>query len=256
MILTEKSNQLGIITLNRPEKRNALHPELIRGLHQTLLDWQQDQSVKVIIIKALGKAFCAGADLDYIKELQHFSYEDNLNDSRKLRDLFSLMYRYPKPLIAQVEGAALAGGCGLVTLCDVVFSVPDAVFGYTEVRIGFIPALVMVFLVRKIGESAARELLLSGELIDAGLACDKGLVHHICRPNEIEEKVSNYARNMATQNSSEAMALTRSMLAEIGRMHLPEALDYAAAQNASARATQDCKKGISAFLNKEKPNWI
>lgn len=255
MILTEIKNQIGLITLNRPEKRNALHPDLIRDLLHTLLEWQQDSAVKIVILKANGKAFCAGADLDYIKALQHFSYEDNLLDSRKLKDLFSLMYRYPKPLVGQVEGAALAGGCGLVTLCDVVFSVPDAVFGYTEVRIGFIPALVMVFLVRKIGESAARELLLSGELVNAYQAQQKGLVHHICDAEEIAEKVWQYALNLKEQNSAQAMALTRSMLAEISRMNLPEALDYAAAQNAAARASDDCKKGIAAFLNKQKPEW-
>src|SRR5258706_15353998 len=127
-------------------------------------------AVKVIVLGATGEAFCAGADLAYLQKLQHFSFEENLNDSRHLRDLFLKIYTLKKVVIAQVQGHALAGGCGLATVCDIVFAVPEARFGYTEVRIGFVPAIVMVFLLRKLGEQKAKQLLLGGELMAGGKA--------------------------------------------------------------------------------------
>ncbi|HQQ98708.1 MAG TPA: enoyl-CoA hydratase/isomerase family protein, partial [Cyclobacteriaceae bacterium] len=159
----EVADRIGTITLNRPEKRNALSPELIQSLHEMFLRAEQDDRCKVIVLRAEGEAFCSGADLGYLQQLQQFTFDENLEDSRRLRDLLLLMYRLKKVIIAEVQGSAIAGGCGLMTVCDFAFTIPDAKFGYTEVRIGFVPALVSVFLIRKIGEARARQLLLTGK---------------------------------------------------------------------------------------------
>ena len=158
-------------------------------------------------------------------------------------------------IIAQIEGHALAGGCGLASICDFIFSVPFAKFGYTEVKIGFIPALVMVFLLRKIGESRAKRLLLSGELYTAEEILSTGLFHQLCSPEDIAFLVENFALKLCENNASQAMAKTKQMIAQVQTMPLADALDFAAEQNAKARETEECVKGINAFLNKEKPTW-
>src|SRR5690606_36237829 len=144
------------------------------------------------VLNAAGEAFCAGADLAYLQQLQNFSFEENLTDSNQLKELFLNIYTHPKVVIAQVQGHALAGGCGLASICDWVFSVPEAKFGYTEVRIGFIPALVSVFLLRKLGEGAARELLLSGELIAAERAQAIGLINRVVSADKLEAEVNDF----------------------------------------------------------------
>ncbi|MCU0418702.1 MAG: enoyl-CoA hydratase-related protein [Cyclobacteriaceae bacterium] len=247
--------RIGYITLNRPEKRNALSRELIGELWNAFDQAEQDAGVKVVVLQARGDAFCAGADLAYLQQLQGFSYEENLEDSRFLKRLYEKIFGLTKVVIAQVQGHALAGGCGLATVCDFVFAVPEAKFGYTEVKIGFIPALVMVFLTRKIGEQRARGMLLSGEWITAQQAHEWGLAHRVVPPGELETTVKTFAQKLIANNSGESMRLTKKLLAEVPSLSLPDALDWAAATNAQARGTDDCKKGIAAFLNKQELKW-
>jgi methylglutaconyl-CoA hydratase len=170
LVLYSVADQTASITLNRPEKRNALSPELVTELKNAFNKAEQDAAVKVVVLKANGESFCAGADLGYLQQLQNFSFEENLADSNHLKEFFLKIYTLNKVVIAQVQGHALAGGCGLAAVCDFTFAVPEAKFGYTEVRIGFIPALVSVFLIRKLGEQKARHLLLTGEIIKAEAA--------------------------------------------------------------------------------------
>lgn len=247
--------RVGYITLNRPDKRNALSHELVAELKACFVRAGQDAGVKVVVLRAVGEAFCAGADLGYLQALQQFSYEQNLEDSNQLRDLFLTIYTLNKVVIAQVQGHALAGGCGLAAVCDFTVSVPEARFGYTEVKIGFIPALVMVFLIRKIGESRAKQLLLSGNLIAAEEALRLGLITQVVPADLLEAEVSALAARLVTGNSASSMALTKQMIAEVQSMNLPDALAYASQMNAQARATDDCKRGIAAFLAKEKLTW-
>lgn len=247
--------RVATITLNRPEKRNALSPELLTDLKTAFQQAEDDERVRAIILKANGDAFCAGADLAYLQQLQKFSYAENLQDSNHLKELFIRMYTHPKIIIAQVQGHALAGGCGLATVCDWVFAVPEAKFGYTEVKIGFIPALVSVFVVRKIGEGRARELLLGGELISAERAMLMGLINEVVEPEKLEARVREFTNRLITTNSSNSMALTKKLIADIPGRSLEDALNLAAGMNANARSTQDCKRGIEAFLNKEKIIW-
>lgn len=249
------SNRIASITLNRPDKRNALNSEMVNDLTTAFNQAEQDDRIKVIILKAAGEAFCAGADLSYLQQLQKNSLEENLADSTNLKNLFRKIYTLSKPVVAQVQGHALAGGCGLATVCDFCFSVPAAKFGYTEVKIGFIPAVVMVFLIRKIGDGRARELLLGGEAINADEALEKGLVTRVVQQGDLEKTVRDFAEHLVNTNSAISMKLTKQMIAEVQNLPLDAALDYAAAMNAQARATDDCKRGIAAFLNKEKIMW-
>ncbi|MES2629137.1 MAG: enoyl-CoA hydratase-related protein [Bacteroidota bacterium] len=255
LILTSVENRIASVYLNRPEKRNALSFELVGELKSVLRKLESDPEVKVILLKARGDAFCAGADLAFLKSLQTNTYEENLADSSHLKELFESIYTLKKVVIAQVEGPAIAGGCGLATICDVVFSVPEAKFGYTEVNIGFIPAIVSIFLIRKIGESKARELLLSGRIITAGEALANGMVNYVCEAGEIEAKVLEYATNLVKRTSASSLSLTKELIHTVQDLPLTDALSRAAEMNAGARATEDCQKGIAAFLSKEKLVW-
>ncbi|MBS1558304.1 MAG: enoyl-CoA hydratase/isomerase family protein [Bacteroidetes bacterium] len=255
LVLFDVKERIGYITLNRPEKRNALSYEMVSELQQAFSLAEEDQTVKVVVLRATGEAFCAGADLQSLQQMQTNSWEENFADSNQLKELFLKIYQFKKVVIAEVQGHALAGGCGLTTVCDFVWAVPEAKFGYTEVRIGFVPALVLVFLIRKIGEQKARHLLLSGELYQAREAQQWGLCHEVVNPEALSESVFSFAQKLIKNNSGHSMQTTKKMIDAVQGMNLLEALQYAATQNAEARASDDCKKGIRAFLNKEKLSW-
>jgi methylglutaconyl-CoA hydratase len=255
LVIYTVKDRIGFITLNRPEKRNALSPELVAELKDAFSKAEVDAAVKVVVLGALGDAFCAGADLAYLQQLQNFSVEENLQDSNHLKELFLRIYTLKKVVIAQVQGHALAGGCGLATLADFVITVPEAKFGYTEVKIGFIPAIVLVFLIRKIGEQKSKQLLLSGDLVKAEEAMQLGLVTKVVSKDKLEETVLTLAHTLIKNNSAQSMELTKRMIGEVQSMSLPEALDYASRMNATARGSDDCKKGIAAFLSKQELSW-
>ena len=248
-------NRIGYITLNRPDKRNALSFEMVTELKSAFKLAENDDNCKVIVLKAEGKVFCAGADLAYLQQLQNNTYDENLQDSTHLMELFKQIYNSPKVVIGQIHGHAIAGGCGLATICDFSFTTPEAKFGYTEVKIGFIPAIVKVFLLRKIGEGKSKELLLSGELISAQKALDFGLVNKIFEASELENEVNKFAKMLSETNSAQSMGFTKRMIADVQSMNLNQGLEFAAKMNATARASEDCKKGIAAFLNKETLTW-
>ena len=250
------SERVVYITLNRPQKRNAFNARLVEELKTAFEAASVDDLVRVVVLNAEGKVFSAGADLGYIQSLQNNDYDANLRDSEALMALFEMIYKHSKPVIAQVQGHAIAGGCGLATVCDLVYAAPNAKFGYTEVKIGFIPAIVMVFLLRKIGETKAKALLLTGNLITAQQACDMGLINGLAQnENDLREMVNEVAQNLCRQTSGDSLRLTKRMIAEVQSMNVNDALKYAASMNAKARSTPDCKKGIASFLNKEKLEW-
>lgn len=248
-------NRIAYLTLSRPEKRNALNASMVQHLQQLLEQCREDAGVKIVVIRAEGKVFCSGADLESLMQLQSNTYEENLEDSQLLKRLFETIYTFPKLTIAQVQGHALAGGCGLMTVCDLAYAVPEAKLGYTEVRIGFVPALVLVFLRRKVGEAYARKLLLTGDLISAEMGERMGLVHQLVEADRLESTVRAEAERLASQNSSMAIALTKELLNESADLALVEGLNLAAETNAKARGTEDCKQGIAAFLEKKKLEW-
>jgi methylglutaconyl-CoA hydratase len=248
-------DRVAYITINRPEKRNALNAALVADLGSLFDKAEHDNQVKIIILNALGDVFSAGADLDYLKQLQANSFEANLKDSNQLKNLFHKIYTHPKIVIAQVEGHAIAGGCGLATVCDFVFSTPESKFGYTEVKIGFIPAIVSIFCIRKIGESQTKQLLFTGDLITAARAKEINLINFITEKNKIEQEVLDFASKLCVSASTQSLALTKQLITNVQDLPLTEALDYAAEMNAHARSTEDCKKGIDAFLNKNQIKW-
>ncbi|WP_044205346.1 enoyl-CoA hydratase/isomerase family protein [Flammeovirga sp. OC4] len=255
LINYKKTQQIAYISLNRPEKRNALNHQLVSELKEALDNIEKDNTVKAVVLKGEGKAFCAGADLAYIQDLQNFSYEENLEDSNHLKELFLKIYYYPKIIIASIQGAAIAGGCGLATVCDFSFAESGAKFSYSEVKIGFIPAIVSIFLVRKIGEGKAKQLLLSGQVITAQKALDYGLINGITSAENLEEEVLEFAKKLVSETSLQAKADTKHLIASTWHLPLEEAMNLAVVSNAKARSNEDCKKGIAAFLNKEKIEW-
>ncbi len=241
------------ITLNRPDKRNAISYELIVEL-LAALDEVANSSVLVLILTGAGKAFCSGMDLDNLKALVGRSPEQSLKDSETMAHLFRALYDFPKPTIAAVNGAAVAGGCGLATLCDFTLAVPEAKFGYTEVRIGFVPAIVSTFLLRQVGEKQARDLLLTGRIIGADEAHRIGLINEIVPAEKLIER----ARELATQlmeNSPTSLMYTKRLLSEHARIELDGQIQSAVRENAAIRATPDFREGISSFLEKRKPRW-
>ncbi|MBV8051950.1 MAG: enoyl-CoA hydratase/isomerase family protein [Acidobacteriaceae bacterium] len=245
--------QLATINLNRPDKRNAISYELIDEL-LAALDEVKGSPALVLILTGAGKAFCSGMDLDDLKNLLGRTAEQNVKDSESMARLFRSLYDFPKPTIAAVNGAAIAGGCGLATLCDFTVAVPEAKFGYTEVRIGFIPAIVSTFLLRQIGEKHARDLLLTGRIISAEEAHRLGMVNEVVSP----ERLLPRAREIAAQlmeNSPASLACTKRLLSGLGSRELDTQLQMAVKENAAIRSTEDFREGISSFLEKRKPRW-
>ena len=248
-------NRVAYITINRPDKRNALNFVVIKELKLALDLCESSKDVKIVVLRGSGNTFCAGADLEYLARLQDYGFNENLIDSNHLMELYIQIYKLKKPVIAQVNGHALAGGCGLVTVCDFAFSVPEAKFGYTEVKIGFIPAIVMVFLVKKIGEGKAREVLLSGDTFTAEKALQLGIIGGIFPADQLQKAVDDFAQRLCIQNSGGSMELVKRMLIDIENLPIGEAVMFAAKMNAHARATHEFRKGLVGFINKEKIEW-
>lgn len=248
-------NRVAYLQLNMPEKRNALGPAMVGALKEALKGLLLSPEVKVIVIQSSGHVFCSGADLGYLSEIRNYSDEENLADSQSLRELFDLIYNGNKVFISEVNGPALAGGCGLATICDFCFASEKATFAYTEARIGFVPALVMVYLQRRINGANMRDLLLSARTVDAAEAKDMGLVNKVIESKNLQNYVREFAGQLVKSVSGNSVAVIKEMLRTIGGMEQNTALDYAAKTNAKVRKSDDCISGIDAFLNKEKITW-
>jgi len=241
------------ITLNRPEKRNAISFELIDDLLRALDEIAKSESI-ILILTGAGKAFCSGMDLENLKALLDRSPEQNLKDSETMVRLFRSLYEFPKITIAAVNGPAIAGGTGLALLCDFTLAVPEAKFGYTEVRIGFVPAIVSTFLLRQVGEKQARDLLLTGRLFGAEEALRMGLINELVAP----EKLIARARELAAllmENSPASLRATKQLLNDHARAELDAQIEIAVRENAAVRTTADFREGIASFLEKRRPVW-
>src|SRR6266849_2252783 len=251
----EVNHAVGIatLTLNRPDKRNAISYDLIDDLLRALEE-VKNSPAHVLIVTGAGKAFCAGMDLENLKALIGRTPEQNLEDSRKMASLFRSLYDFPKPTIAAVNGAAVAGGTGIATLCDFTLVVPDAKFGYTEVRIGFVPAIVSTFLLRQVGEKIARDLLLTGRIFDAPEALKMGLINEIVRPEKLLDRARDLAAQLA-ENSPLSLSNTKRLLTDHARAELDAQIEAAIRENAGIRESADFREGIEAFLEKRKPKW-
>ncbi len=254
-ITIEIKDRIGYLILNRPEKRNALNAEFVEELKQAINELESEKQIRAIVIKSSGDVFCAGADLAYLKQLQSNSFENNLKDSENLAELFKQIYACSKPIISMVNGPALAGGCGLASICDFCFATPNSTFGYTETRIGFIPAIVFVFLRKKLSETQSKLLLFTGEIISAARALELGLVTQVVAKEEMEAYVHNWTLKLIENSSENSLSMLKKMYNALDGLTMDEALKYACEMNAQTRESDDCKAGIDAFLNKQKLKW-
>jgi methylglutaconyl-CoA hydratase len=247
-------NNTATITLNRPDKRNAISYELISDLIRALEEAAKNSATRTLILTGAGKAFSSGMDLENLKSLIGRSPAQNLEDSRTMVSLFRSLYEFPKPTIAAVNGAAIAGGTGLALLCDFTLAVPEAKFGYTEVRIGFVPAIVSTFLLRQVGEKIARDLLLTGRIFGADEAQRMGLVNEIVAPEKLLDRAHELAAQLA-ENSPLSLFNTKRLLTDHARAELDHQIEAAIRENAGIRESADFREGIESFLEKRKPKW-
>jgi methylglutaconyl-CoA hydratase len=248
-----REGEVAAITLNRPEKRNAISSPMIEEFLAALNDVAMS-TARVVVITGSGTAFCAGMDLEGLRSLAEQTAQKNLEDSRHMANLFYRIYSFPKPVISAVNGPAIAGGCAIATLADFTLAVPDAKFAYTEVKIGFLPALVSVFLRRQIGEKRARDLLLSARIIDAAEALRLGLVTEIVPP----EKLLSRARELASvllASSPASLSRTKRLLLCFDETALQTELELAIRANADIRTTADFREGLTSFLERRDPKW-
>ena len=248
-----RDDGVATITLNRPEKRNAISFELIDDLLRALDEVEKSDAI-VLILTGAGKAFCSGMDLDNLQALLGRTPKQNLQDSETMVRLFRSLYEFPKVTIAAVNGPAIAGGTGLALLCDFTLAVPDAKFGYTEVRIGFVPAIVSTFLLRQVGEKQARDLLLTGRIFAADEASHMGLVTEIVPAEHLMPRARELAA-LLVANSPASLRATKQLLTAHGRAELDAQIESAVRENAEIRTTADFREGISSFLEKRKPVW-
>jgi methylglutaconyl-CoA hydratase len=239
------------VTLNRPEKRNALNDAVIAGIKDGLKKASQDERVRVVVISGAGKDFCSGADLSALQKIASASVAENSEDARLLLELFLLIRQLPIPVVAAVTGRALAGGCGLATACDIVLAASSARFGYPEVKIGFVPAMVMAILRRNVSEKRAFELITRGAEISADQAKLFGLVNHVFPESNFAEDVNQYVGEFEKMSRS-AIGLTKTLLYQMDGMAFPEALETGADVNVIARLTDDCQQNIAKFLQKDR----
>jgi methylglutaconyl-CoA hydratase len=248
-VLFAVDQSIARITLNRPDKRNALNDELVSEFKEALKAAADNESVRVVLIKGAGKDFCSGADLASLQRISKAGVEESLASARVMGELFVEMRRYPRPIIAAVRGRALAGGCGLATACDIILAAESAQFGYPEVNIGFIPAMVMAILRRSVSEKRAFELITCGEIVSANAASEMGMINRVFADDEFEAAVESYAGQMAAKSAS-AVSLAKSLLYHMDGMTFETAIEAGIQLNAITRMTDDCKRGVERFLKK------
>jgi len=245
------SGGVATLTLNRPDKRNALNAALVAELAAALEATAGDASVRVVALRGAGRDFCAGADLAELEQIADMGYDDSVADARRLGSLFEQLRQHPTPVVAVVTGRALAGGCGLASACDLVLAHADAEFGYPEVHLGFVPAMVMAILRRKVGEGQAFDLVTSGDRISALRAAELGLVQRVFEADAFDEAVGAFLTKLSTKPSS-AVRLSKALLYELDDLSFGEGIERGAQVNAEARATPECRAGVRAFLDRSR----
>lgn len=249
-----RDGPVGRIWLNRPDVRNAFNAVMIGELRQALRALADDAAVRVIVLSGKGTAFCAGADLAWMREAVRFSYEQNLQESLDLAECLYDAYSVPKPTIARVNGPAIGGGTGFVSACDIAVASTDARFGLSEVKIGVAPAAISPYVVRRIGESQARRYFLTGERFDARRALEIGLVNIAVEPGDLDRKVEELVSSLLS-SGPEALAKTKELLRRVPGLSFAEARRFTAEMIARLRVSAEGQEGMAAFLEKRKPKW-
>jgi methylglutaconyl-CoA hydratase len=243
------------VWLNRPDVRNAFDGLMVTELRKVLFDLRTLDAVRVIVLGGRGPAFCAGADLEWMQAMAGFSREENLREAQALADLFFTVYESPKPIVARVHGAALGGGCGLVAASDIPVAALGTQFGFTEVRLGIIPAVISPYVVSKIGESAARELFLTGERFEAVKAVEIGLVRQAVPEEDLDQVVEARIGELL-QSAPRAVAEAKALIREVAWRRVEDVQRYTVERIADIRISAEAQEGMKAFLEKRKPYWI
>jgi methylglutaconyl-CoA hydratase len=251
----EAEDGVARVWLNRPETRNAFDGLMVTELRKVVGDLGADTSVRVVVVGGRGKVFCAGADLEWMKAMATFGREDNLREAGEMAELFSAISASPKPVVARVHGAALGGGAGLVAACDIAVAALGTRFGFTEVRLGLIPAVISPYVVGRIGESAARELILTGERFDATRAHEIGLVRAAVPEDDLDAAVDGRVRELL-QAGPRALAEAKALLRLVAGRPAEDVRADTIERIARVRASAEGQEGLRAFLEKRKPDWV
>jgi methylglutaconyl-CoA hydratase len=244
-----------IITLNRPEVHNALNNTLIYELYDAFNNLKEANDIRVIVLTGNGQSFCAGADLKWLKDVMNYSFDQNYEESLKLAELMLLIYTHPKPTIARINGSAIGGGVGLMSVCDILISTDTAMFGLSEVKIGLVPAVISPFVIARIGIASTRELFITGERIKAHRALEIGLVNTVSPNHEIDKYVNGFIQQILA-NGPEAVKTVKELIFKVPQMNFPEVTEYTAELIAKLRISPEGQEGMSAFLEKRPPSWI
>ncbi len=243
------------ITFARPEVHNAFNATMIAELAQVFDQVKAEASVRVVVLTGEGKSFCAGADINWMREIIDYSYEQNLSESLLLAEVLHKLYSFPKPTVAMVNGAAIGGGNGFLSACDIAVAAEEAYFGLSEVKIGLVPAAISPFVIRKIGESKAREYFLTGKRISAKKAQEIGLVNQVVPREKLEDTVDELISLLLT-SGPEALASCKELIFQVPQMSLEEVKEFTARMIANLRISEEGQEGMASFLEKRKPNWI
>jgi methylglutaconyl-CoA hydratase len=244
---------VGQVTLNRPDVHNAFNQTMLQELID-VLEAAAEQDVRMVVLTGSGKSFCAGADLNWMREVVHFTYEKNLASSRKVSACFSSLYSFPRPTVAMVNGAAIGGGVGLVAACDIAIASSTARFSLSEVTLGLVPACISPYVLKKIGEGGCRELFLSGERFDAQKAKELRLVNRVVEPDILPAAVESMVTRLLA-GGPEAQRTVKELLTKVSEMDLEGAAEYTAEVIASLRVSPEGQEGMTAFLEKRLPTW-
>ena len=249
-------DRIATVTLNRPERRNALDDVMIAELTEAFNTINRDNLSRIAVLTGADSSFCAGMDLAYLQKYSQLGHTENLEDARNLMKLLQLIHGLKKPVIAMVNGSALGGGCGLAAACDFIFVGKNkGKLGAPEVKLGFLPAVILLFLIKRMGEGRAKEFVLRGDILDASTAKERGLATEIVDDEQLSSTVYDFAKMIACNTSASSMTFTKELFSRLHEMNSKDLMEFAANLNALARKTDDFKKGIDAFLNKEKLQW-
>lgn len=242
------------VTLNRPTLHNAFHPQMIGELHAAFEQLATDATVRAVVLTGAGASFCAGADLHWMQESLHYSEADNIADAERMQAMFERINTLPKPVIGRINGPAVGGGVGLVACCDVAVTTLDAKFGFAEVKLGLIPAVIARFVVPKMGVGQARALFVSGRRFSAERAKELGLIHDVVPAKELDRVVQQVVNDVLTSGST-AVAAAKQLLAQLALLDDDASKAAAVQAIATARTSAEGQEGVRAFLEKRKPSW-
>ncbi len=253
-IVYDIKDRVARVTFNRPEVHNAFNDTMIREISEAFDDINERDEVRVVVVSGTGKSFCAGADLNWMRRVKEFTFEDNLKESLDLADMLAKVYSSKKPTIARVNGAAIGGGTGLVAVCDIAVAAETAKFSFSEVKLGLIPACISPYVVQKCGHGRCREFFLTGERLTAGKALQAGLVNAVVPLAELDEAIMRLVHQLLT-SGPEAIRTCKTLLHNVAEMPLEEAKKYTAEVIAQLRVSAEGQEGMNAFLEKRKPKW-